>query len=699
MINAKELYIGNEAVKEVYLGRNLIWQYKKEDNDYISYLKFDESCIKDEITGNSWQLIGNPTLVDSVLSTGKALKTTLNNNIINKNIYYSGEHDLSFEGFINFSSNGNILDFKGNNTKKGLRLKCTTDNSKVILQYISTGIYCFVPIQVSLLNNNFKYCILYSKQLNRLVLYINDSLVTYVDDIELEQDTYQLRIGGNVEWNADINMVIDDFKIYKYLIKPVDQDLQNQCLNKHIQVSSGELNNTINLEASTCIYTELHSYGYTNSIYIKDNLGNTHTESYYNNSSSWKAFMFTASELGCDYFTQVTIIGQGSNGKQAVVSWYNSANNENNENNRHYIIKEGKLVDDTITLNTAKYYNQWSETDNRKIEYFNGYIQYTGSCKNREHGIIFTPFINTEGYDYLCIDANYLYNNSTDPDTQSGFVASPILGTAYGKTSGGNGLFEETKPSIGGTKYYGNGNLNSEINKFTVSNVDQAYLFMGAKSINNPDKGITVKIYNIWLEKNTQPHLEVNCIVQPYEQYLETGSEDLGFAINTGIYCDTLDYKLEYNSYKLQQFGYIHNNDTNGTWLGVNGAKVRYGHYEDFLDTDSLTNDVASARYYAYDMQKGLYYMGNLKYESTAEIGSDEIKNIPLYYGGIYDFYDNTVKVASNRIFPVKIYKQDILIRDLVPCIKDGMYYMYDKLNNVYYENINKHNNHLLSHE
>lgn len=157
-----------------------------------------------------------------------------------------------------------------------------------------------------------------------------------------------------------------------------------------------------------------------------------------------------------------------------------------------YIIKDGVLMDQGLAVTTAKYGAQWSSTDNRKLEYRNGYIYFYGSCKNRSSGIVFKPRIVNKGYSRLVIEADIKYDGK--------YHGGVILGTTYGSES--SWIRDAMLPTGEGRKYCDDPSPIAT-NKFQleIRGVTNLFVFIGMVSIANPDMGCVVNLYNMYLTR------------------------------------------------------------------------------------------------------------------------------------------------------------------------------------------------------
>lgn len=156
-----------------------------------------------------------------------------------------------------------------------------------------------------------------------------------------------------------------------------------------------------------------------------------------------------------------------------------------------YIIKNGVLLEKSLTITTAKYGSQWSSSDNRTLEFRSGYIYFYGSCYNRSSGIVIQPVIVNSGFSKLIVEADIKYNGSYHPGV--------IVGTTWGNTA--NWLWETMQPTAEGYKYCSNPNPTpTTYFEFNIIGVRNIYLFVGFASIDNPDRGCVVNLYNVYLK-------------------------------------------------------------------------------------------------------------------------------------------------------------------------------------------------------
>ena len=70
------------------------------------------------------------------------------------------------------------------------------------------------------------------------------------------------------------------------------------------------------------VVMDLHSYGYTNTVVLTDNLGVEHPFSHYSSSSVGKQYVVVASDYGAEYFNKVQLSASGYNLKATTI-WAN----------------------------------------------------------------------------------------------------------------------------------------------------------------------------------------------------------------------------------------------------------------------------------------------------------------------------------------------------------------------------------------
>lgn len=178
---------------------------------------------------------------------------------------------------------------------------------------------------------------------------------------------------------------------------------------------------------------------------------------------------------------------------------------------------------------------------------------------------------------------------------------------------------------------------------------------------------------------------------KPYDAEIEFLASTGQQWILTDFMFDTLDYRVEWGG-KRCVWGWIHNNVVEGTWLcGQWNSNIAYTFYGDF---NKFCYHEVSANFYdsSFDMKNGVISIHGKKFHSIeTSLGLDVIKTpLPLFCN--YDFYTNNIAFKATPAKPTsfsyfKIYKDDMIVFDLIPVRVGDVGYMYDKVSGKLFGN------------
>ena len=175
-------------------------------------------------------------------------------------------------------------------------------------------------------------------------------------------------------------------------------------------------------------------------------------------------------------------------------------------------------------------------------------------------------------------------------------------------------------------------------------------------------------------------------------EYLEsTGTQ----YIDTGVIGKTgLSINVKVSSTTIEDSNLI------GATLGVGGNYTRffmtYYNYKLRIGYGSYTDPVSVSSGTTYDFKweaikntQALYVDGTKVYTGTNT--NTYNTGLTMYLFGRHSVYDGSETAnkycMTGKIYYCKIWDNGTLIRDFIPCYKDGTPGMYDKLNDVFYQN------------
>lgn len=145
-------------------------------------------------------------------------------------------------------------------------------------------------------------------------------------------------------------------------------------------------------------------------------------------------------------------------------------------------------------------------------------------------------------------------------------------------------------------------------------------------------------------------------------------------------------------SYNLSGLVDGNNNYPVASW-GYTTAKVyfqaKYGVNSNSWESTGVALDTAE---HIWDIQSGSQKFDGIEFSQVAftAVNPQSAKNILLFGRWEDASNSNVINLCSSlRGISYKIYENDTLVRDLVPCyrISDGVIGMYDTVNNVFYTN------------
>lgn len=174
----------------------------------------------------------------------------------------------------------------------------------------------------------------------------------------------------------------------------------------------------------------------------------------------------------------------------------------------------------------------------------------------------------------------------------------------------------------------------------------------------------------------------------PYDaeiEYLETNGGDNGQYINTGLYLNTSNFEVGYETLSERLYwGYTSQGNGGGTWLGVEGTTVFFGNFSNRFTASTINS---SNNVIKYASQSGFTANGTFTSKNFS-LGSNSIANTPLYIFGRYDFRNRVVDtnaVAKLKSFYLK--NNGELVLDMIPVRVGQVGYMYDKVSGQLFGN------------
>ena len=174
----------------------------------------------------------------------------------------------------------------------------------------------------------------------------------------------------------------------------------------------------------------------------------------------------------------------------------------------------------------------------------------------------------------------------------------------------------------------------------------------------------------------------------PYDaeiEYLESSGGDNGQYINTGLYLNTSNFEVGYETLSERLYwGYTSQGNGGGTWLGIEGTTVFFGSFANRFTASTINS---SNNVIKYASQSGVTANGTFTSKNFS-LGSNSIANTPLYIFGRYDFRNSVVDtnaVAKLKSFYLK--NNGELVLDMIPVRVGQVGYMYDKVSGQLFGN------------
>lgn len=178
---------------------------------------------------------------------------------------------------------------------------------------------------------------------------------------------------------------------------------------------------------------------------------------------------------------------------------------------------------------------------------------------------------------------------------------------------------------------------------------------------------------------------------KPYDaevEYLEsTGWE----YIDTGVSVDDPKrIKILKDEEGEQPIGFVHNFNANGAWLGDwpggGQTEVFYRGFNGVYRLPYTQGRISRL----YDGSSGYYENDKLLKSFTAAIVNGDISKKTWLVGAYFDFNINDVGMGNNvagKIFNIKVWVDNILVRDLAPVRKDSEGCFYDRVSKMLFHN------------
>ena len=171
------------------------------------------------------------------------------------------------------------------------------------------------------------------------------------------------------------------------------------------------------------------------------------------------------------------------------------------------------------------------------------------------------------------------------------------------------------------------------------------------------------------------PPVEIEYLESTGTQYIDTGvNADSNLGIETQAQLTTIARDQYMGAMKQEGGSYLRHH------LSLGATEIYAYHlYQTRYDFTKDTNK----HYIAYNAQEH-----KLIFDDTVQTTSSDSFDTGLNYW-LFKLNNNaglTFNFAI-RLFYFKMYKSGILVRDFIPCYKDGALGMWDKANNVFYQN------------
>ena len=180
--------------------------------------------------------------------------------------------------------------------------------------------------------------------------------------------------------------------------------------------------------------------------------------------------------------------------------------------------------------------------------------------------------------------------------------------------------------------------------------------------------------------------------ITPIDYLGFSGTQYINTLITPLFYPGTLNFKIEYRSYCPMSWGWASQNQASKIWIGSGDKKAFWSTYS----TSQVFNNPAKSTWHTYifDADSGFYIDGNKEVNFTATIPSStatSANSVPLYIGTTWD---TTAQVVDNYtdghlalVEYVKIWNNDVLVRDFIPVLFGGNGYFYDRVSGQLFGN------------
>ena len=182
-------------------------------------------------------------------------------------------------------------------------------------------------------------------------------------------------------------------------------------------------------------------------------------------------------------------------------------------------------------------------------------------------------------------------------------------------------------------------------------------------------------------------YTQVDYIESSGTQYIDTG-----FIPNFNT-----EVELEFLHQQPNSSGFIYgsriaNNNNCHAFILFSGAKDYYPQFSNNASVVHLSNTypelaLVNTKYKVKNGKNG-FYVNNIQIKNYD--GQTSLNSIyPLYIFGLNEAGNLETRTAKARIYYFKIYDNDILVRDFIPCYRnsDNEVGLYDIVNNVFYTN------------
>lgn len=173
----------------------------------------------------------------------------------------------------------------------------------------------------------------------------------------------------------------------------------------------------------------------------------------------------------------------------------------------------------------------------------------------------------------------------------------------------------------------------------------------------------------------------------PYDaeiEYVETNGSVL---VCTGVYPESLNLTIEYNTMNNMLFGWFYNNQANNTWIGSAGNIVYWKNWNSSYRYSVSNYNDGTWNTWKYDMQTGFYKNNVLLKSFAASLGNSQISSIPLYIGNYYDRNAGNFRAVAEsftvKIKTCKIYSGGTMVRNYIPVRIGNAGYLYDKVSDT----------------